>query len=257
MTHCHHAASTATGALRHEHELILRAVTLLERLAPAVAAGAPGARPVLRHLAEFFQTFADRCHHAKEEQHLFPALERRGIPRQGGPVGVMLAEHEQGRRLLAAMTGDDAAAAAEAARAYAVLLRGHIDKENSVLFPMAEHLLTGEEQQAMLRAFEAVEDAVVGPGVHQRLLGDLATLEREMSGGAGRVLDVRAMPPRERHPKIFETFDALAAAEAFVLVSDHDPKPLYYQFAAERAGAFTWRYLEQGPEVWRVEIGRA
>ncbi len=255
--HCHHATATPTAALRHEHEVILRAVGLLERLAPQVAAGAPGVRPTLGRLVEFFQTFADRCHHAKEEQHLFPALERRGIPRDGGPVGVMLAEHEEGRRLLAAMTGDDAAAAGEAARAYAALLRGHIDKENSVLFPMAEHVLADEEQQALLRAFEAIEDAVAGPGVHERLLAELAALEREVSDGAGRVLDVRAMAPRDRHPRIFETFDALKSGEAFVLVNDHDPRPLYYQFAAERAGAFTWRYLEQGPEVWRVEIGRA
>ena len=71
------------------------------------------------------------------------------------------------------------------------------------------------------------------------------------------VLDVREMAPRVRHPKIFETFDALAPGEAFVLVNDHDPKPLYYQFEFERKGAFRWRYLAEGPEVWRVEIGKA
>jgi regulator of cell morphogenesis and NO signaling len=70
------------------------------------------------------------------------------------------------------------------------------------------------------------------------------------------LLDVREMPPRIRHPKIFETFDALPAGGAFVLVNDHDPKPLFYQFQAERAGVFAWRYLEQGPEAWRVEISR-
>lgn len=69
-------------------------------------------------------------------------------------------------------------------------------------------------------------------------------------------LDVREIPPRIRHPKIFETFDALAAGQAFVLVNDHDPKPLFYQFQAERAGSFGWRYLQEGPEVWRVEISR-
>lgn len=73
---------------------------------------------------------------------------------------------------------------------------------------------------------------------------------------AGTVLDVRAMTPRERHPKIFEAYDRLKPGESFVLVNDHDPKPLYYQFAAERHGSFTWQYLEEGPEVWRVEIGK-
>ncbi len=69
-------------------------------------------------------------------------------------------------------------------------------------------------------------------------------------------LDVRNLIPRERHPLIFRTFDALAVGEAFVLVNDHDPKPLYYQFQAESTGQFSWKYLEQGPDVWRVEIGK-
>lgn len=69
-------------------------------------------------------------------------------------------------------------------------------------------------------------------------------------------LDVRNEVPARRHQLIFETYGALASEDAFVLVNDHDPKPLYYQFAAEHAGEFTWEYLEQGPEVWRVQIGR-
>lgn len=69
-------------------------------------------------------------------------------------------------------------------------------------------------------------------------------------------LDVREITPRERHPLIFQTFDDLASGDAFELVNDHDPKPLYYQFEAEHEGQFTWDYLEQGPEAWRVRIGR-
>jgi regulator of cell morphogenesis and NO signaling len=72
--------------------------------------------------------------------------------------------------------------------------------------------------------------------------------------GSSAVLDVRDLAPRVRHPKIFETFDALAPGASFVLVNDHDPRPLRYQFAFERPDAFGWRYLEEGPEVWRVEI---
>ncbi len=75
--------------------------------------------------------------------------------------------------------------------------------------------------------------------------------------GSAGVLDVREMAPKIRHPKIFETFDALERGASFILVNDHDPKPLLYQFTFERAGAFRWRYLEEGPEVWRVEIGKA
>ena len=69
-------------------------------------------------------------------------------------------------------------------------------------------------------------------------------------------LDVRALPHGRRHEQIFATYEALAPGDAFVLVNDHDPKPLYYQFAAEYTGEFSWEYLETGPERWRVRIGR-
>lgn len=247
----------ATMALRHEHEVLVRALALLERAAPLAAAGAPAARDALARLADFFAHFADRCHHAKEEQHLFPALERRGLPREGGPVAVMLAEHREGRQLLAALAAGDTAAAGP----YATLLRAHIDKENGVLFPLAERLLTAEDQANLQRAFDAVERETMGPGAHERLLAELAAIEGALGEGAGEVadadvLDVRALPPRERHSRIFAAFDRLAPGTHFVLVNDHDPKPLFYQFAAERTGAFTWRVLEAGPEVWRVEIGK-
>lgn len=69
-------------------------------------------------------------------------------------------------------------------------------------------------------------------------------------------IDVRSIPPRERHPLIFATFDSLAAGEGLLLINDHDPKPLFYQFQAGAEGEFTWDYLENGPEVWQVRIGK-
>ena len=69
-------------------------------------------------------------------------------------------------------------------------------------------------------------------------------------------LDVRSEPPARRHELIFDTFEALASGDGFELVNDHDPKPLYYQLEAEQTGRFSWEYFEQGPEVWRVRIGR-
>jgi uncharacterized protein (DUF2249 family) len=69
-------------------------------------------------------------------------------------------------------------------------------------------------------------------------------------------LDVREIAPRDRHPTIFQTFAALKPGEALLLINDHDPKPLYYQFQAESQSTFVWDYLEQGPEVWRVSIGK-
>jgi uncharacterized protein (DUF2249 family) len=72
----------------------------------------------------------------------------------------------------------------------------------------------------------------------------------------GAELDVRIIPPREKHPTIFRTFDQLEAGDDFILINDHDPFPLRYQFDAERPSAFTWDYLEKGPVVWRVRIAK-
>lgn len=71
------------------------------------------------------------------------------------------------------------------------------------------------------------------------------------------LIDVRQIAPRERHPRIFQTFDQLPVGGSFVLANDHDPRPLHYQFSAERQGAFEWLYLEQGPDLWRVRITKA
>lgn len=69
-------------------------------------------------------------------------------------------------------------------------------------------------------------------------------------------LDVRDLIPMKRHETIFTTWNELEVGGAFILINDHDPKPLYYQFDAEHNGQFTWEYLEEGPETWRVKIGR-
>ncbi|HET7625238.1 MAG TPA: DUF2249 domain-containing protein [Verrucomicrobiae bacterium] len=70
------------------------------------------------------------------------------------------------------------------------------------------------------------------------------------------ILDVRKLPPGRRHFLIFQTFDNLRAGESFVLVNDHDPRPLFHQFAYERPRGVSWIYEEQGPAVWRVRIGK-
>ena len=73
---------------------------------------------------------------------------------------------------------------------------------------------------------------------------------------SGTELDIRLVPPPQRHPLIESIFEKLKPGEAFVLVNDHDPKPLHYTFRYERPGQFTWDYLEQGPDTWRVRIGK-
>lgn len=69
-------------------------------------------------------------------------------------------------------------------------------------------------------------------------------------------LNVTNIIPRERHPLIFEIFDGLNKGESFILINDHDPKPLYYQFLHERTGVFQWEYIEQGPNEWKVKISK-
>jgi uncharacterized protein (DUF2249 family) len=78
----------------------------------------------------------------------------------------------------------------------------------------------------------------------------------EVNEMTDRIIDVREVRPPERHPKIFQAFEDLKSGESFVLVNDHDPKPLYYQFKFEREGQFSWDYLEEGPQTWKVKIGK-
>jgi hemerythrin-like domain-containing protein len=148
--------TTPTDVLREEHRVILQALALLE----SAAGGDPSATAPpgwWERALEWLRAFADRNHHDKEERYLFPALVEAGVPSEGGPVGVMLAEHVEGRTLIQAMRTDDTAGRAEAARRYVRLLRDHIDKENDVLFPLADAVLAERAQQALARAFASVE----------------------------------------------------------------------------------------------------
>jgi len=169
---------SATSILKHEHEVILLALQGAEAQANRLLRGFPEAAATIAEMADFFRNFADRCHHAKEEKLLFPRLEQRGIPNQGGPLGVMLAEHEEGRgyvrtllaALPAAQAGDRAAARTVASNllAYVDLLRQHIEKEDHCLFAMADQALTAEDQAELAAAFARVESEEIGAGVHER-----------------------------------------------------------------------------------------
>ena len=81
-------------------------------------------------------------------------------------------------------------------------------------------------------------------------------MPQTQSASAASEIDVRSLVPAQRHAKIFELVGQLTPGGSFVLVNDHDPKPLYYQLEAEHPQQFSWTYLERGPQVWRVEIGR-
>jgi hemerythrin-like domain-containing protein len=162
----------ASRDLRNEHEAILTALGILERM----IGGETGERPLdpgdAGRMVDFLKTFADTCHHGKEEGFLFPEYERRGVPRERGPIGAMLAEHEKGRAFIRAMSGalagsPDAKAFAAAARDYIDLLRGHIARENEVLFPLGDPKLPEETHAAVLKKFEEFEEKVIGGGRHE------------------------------------------------------------------------------------------
>lgn len=166
----------ATALLKEEHDLILRGLAVLEKVAARLAEGKPVAPETLAKLVGFFRNFADRCHHGKEEAMLFPALESAGLPRDGGPTGVMCLEHEDGRacvRGIAAATarlGREPGAAGEIvqhARQFIALLRAHIEKENTVLFIMADSILPPEDQQALFRRYGQFTEEQPGCRVHE------------------------------------------------------------------------------------------
>ena len=181
----------ATQVLRKEHDAILPMLDATEHVAESLAAGASIPVHILSNAIEFFRLFADRCHHGKEEELLFPTLEKKGVSRAGGPIGVILMEHDSGRKFIAEMaeaakayeSGDHEAGRkwATAAMNYSRLLRDHIAKENNVLFVMAERLLTPAEQQQLAAEFEQVEIQKMGAGTHERLHRLMESLLEEVT----------------------------------------------------------------------------
>ncbi len=143
-------------------------------------------------ILEFLSIFVDKCHHGKEEEFLFPALEAKGIQRDGGPIGVLLTEHEQGRKLVAKLKdaaarytpGDKAAAAGfqSIISDYVTLLTHHIEKENKVLFEMADAKLDATKDKELFEAFEQLERDRIGPGKHEEFHELLNRLEQEYLG---------------------------------------------------------------------------
>jgi hemerythrin-like domain-containing protein len=176
----------STEELVRDHEVILGVLDGLEAHVEAVEGGGSPDVAYLRDAVAFSQGFVDRCHHGKEEHCLFPCLERRGVPREGGPIGVLLAEHEQGRQLVRRIleaTGRYEAGRGEAAevvgsvREYVALLRAHIAKENQVLFPLGEAVLAESDDAEVGRCYDGVEHEQ-GRGEHQRLTQLAARLSK-------------------------------------------------------------------------------
>jgi hemerythrin-like domain-containing protein len=175
----------ATDALRRDHDVILRVLEALDRVATAVETGGAAPKGMLPSAIEFVRGFADGCHHAKEERLLFPLMKEHGVPEQGGPIGVMLHEHETGReyiRLLEqGVEQDDRSQIIEALRGYVSLLREHIAKENDVLFAIADQVLDADEQERLAAEFERIDQEQFGTDARQRFVTLAGELERALS----------------------------------------------------------------------------
>lgn len=168
----------ATKILKHEHQAILLVIGATEKEGEHIEKTGQIHAQTVREMADFFKNFVNRCHHAKEEKHLFVMMHECGIPMKTGLLAVLLHEHEQGRgyvRAVAeAVAGKGAADTAAIRKAkknlasYAQLLRAHIDKEDHVLYPLADRLLKPADQKALAESFEKVESEELGVGVHEK-----------------------------------------------------------------------------------------
>lgn len=173
--------------LKHEHRIIERILKALDGICVRLDRGEQVPPDALSACLDFIRTFADACHHGKEEAHLFPALEEHGVPRLGGPVGAMLHEHELGRGFVAELdraiqayrVGSPEAGRriVETARQYIELLTQHIHKEDYVLFNIAETILDDGALASLRDRFEQAE-AALGVGTHEQYERIAAELER-------------------------------------------------------------------------------
>ena len=169
----------ATDELINEHQGIELMLKILNRVAELYQAGKSIPDGHMEGILSFLSIFVDKCHHGKEEEYLFPALEAAGIPNKNGPIGVMLMEHQQGRQLVARLktvltahgTSKDSSGPSsiqEIVHEYTNLLTQHIAKENEVLFPMADAKLSIEKDELLFEAFQKLEQERIGKGRHEK-----------------------------------------------------------------------------------------
>lgn len=177
----------ATEDLKKEHEGIKLMLRVLQAVAEQFKHGEQVNTEHLDGILEFLSIFVDKCHHGKEEEFLFPALEVAGVKREGGPIEVMLGEHEQGRKLVSkfkvAVADCKSGKNANASNIqwiineYVTLLTQHITKENTVLFPMADAKLDSNKDTELFDAFEQLERERIGVGKHEEFHGLLDQLK--------------------------------------------------------------------------------
>jgi hemerythrin-like domain-containing protein len=166
-----------TDILEEEHHFIQKVIARMVVLAEALETGQEADVQALRDIVDFMHTFADECHHGKEETNLFPTLEKRGVPVVGCPIGTLIFEHQKGRTLVKGLAEaieaymKDGSSFREplikSLRSLIELYPTHIWKEEYLLFPMSNKVLTPEDQKELLEKFEMV-DKRTGHDVHRR-----------------------------------------------------------------------------------------
>jgi hemerythrin-like domain-containing protein len=172
------AINSPTEILEAEHRVIAKVISAVSVLADRVEVDQAVDVEMLRNIVEFMRIYADKCHHGKEEDLLFPLLEKKGIPMQGCPVGALLAEHARGRVLVTSLSdattsyenGEPAAQEAILKSLHSIfaVYPNHIWKEDYLLFPMTNKVLSPVEQQKLSEDFEEVETHI-GKELHHRL----------------------------------------------------------------------------------------
>jgi hemerythrin-like domain-containing protein len=179
-----------TEILIEEHRIIERMLMIVDTLCDQLEKGENIKIEHFRKAVDFIKNFADKCHHAKEEDILFTMLVEKGMRKDAGPIGVMLAEHKMGRDFVKNLNealdkyeqGDKAAKEQiiENASGYTQLLKQHILKEDRILYPMSDRILTSDDQKELLEDFERVEKEEMGDGVHQKYQKLVEILEKEL-----------------------------------------------------------------------------
>ena len=181
----------ATEILMEEHRIIERVLNALETGTKRLETGGPIRPEFFCDAVEFIQKFADGLHHMKEEGVLFEVMVSHGMPKEVGPIAVMLADHVQARKFTGAieeateklLAGDETATGEIIinSQGYIYLLREHIAKEDNILFPMADQAIPIDQHEAVLEAFKQIEIDKAQEGVHAKYLSLAKTLEEEMS----------------------------------------------------------------------------
>jgi hemerythrin-like domain-containing protein len=169
----------AIETLMREHRTIERVITALSAFAAETQQGGATDREELARFVAFIRRYADQLHHGKEEDILFRAMGEHGFPTEGGPVAVMLAEHDRGRAFIQVLaepvegtepwTDDERRLIANAAAGYAALLRAHIHKEDAILYPMAEQHLPQEALDDVSEACAAFDDSPRNAALHEEM----------------------------------------------------------------------------------------